>query len=94
MHRIGVALFGRRHIEPTRLFQVLGDAVALLVEGAEAKQRRRNPALGGALVPDGGLMEILRHAAPFGKARCDLVGGGGLARHGRGDQRLAADAGR
>ena len=87
VHRVGVALLGRRQIEPARLVEVLGDAVAFLVQRAEPEQRGREPAAGGTFIPDGRLLEILRHAAAFGETGRHLVGGGRLARCGGGEQR-------
>ena len=80
MHRIGVALVGRRLVEPARLVEVLGDAVALFVERAEPEHRGREAAASGTFIPDGGFGEILRHAAAVSEAVCDLVSGRRLAR--------------
>src|SRR4029453_13567416 len=71
---------------------VLLHAQALLVEGPEPEQRRHHAGLRRAVVPFGGLVEILRHALAFGKAHADLVSRGRVALQCGGAQYRAADA--
>jgi hypothetical protein len=80
-----------RNQSAARLVEILGNAVAFFVQRAEPEQRGREPAAGGTFIPDGRLLEILRHAAAFGETGRHLVGGGRLARCGGGEQHLAAE---
>ena len=83
MHGSDVALVGGALVPVHRLGEVLRDALAALVEAAEAILGDRYAAGRRALVPVGGGGEILPDAAAFRVAGSDLEGSRGIAR-GRG----------
>ena len=94
VHGLGVAGAGGGEIEPPGLGQVLLHALALFQQAAVAELRRRQSLGRRAFEPARRFVHVGRHAAPFGKAHADFVGGGGVAGGGGAAQADAADGGR
>ncbi len=76
MHRLGVAALGGLQIITPRDVDVLFHAHPFFVEGTEPEDRRHHAGLRRAVVPFGGLVEILSHPFAFGEANADLIGRG------------------
>src|SRR5208283_175151 len=62
MHRLGVAALGGLHVVAPRDVDVLFDAETLLIEGSEPEYRGDHAGLRRAVIPFGGLFEVLRNA--------------------------------
>ena len=91
MHGLGVAPRGGGKIELAGVGEVLLHALALFQKARKTELRRRQALGGRALEPMRGFLQVRRHAAPFGEARADFVGGGGIAGDGGAAQMNAAD---
>ena len=73
MHRLDVALVGGGLIPGPGAAEILGDALAALVEHREAILGRRETGGGGALEPAHGIGQVLRRALALGVAKGNRI---------------------